>query len=249
MHLDAMAFGAHVDDIELSCAGTLIKLIGRGHKVGACELSAGELSTRGTPEIREREAAAAAEIMGLAVRENLGIPDGDIVNNFENRLKVIEVVRKHRPDIVFANYWDDRHPDHSSASRLVTEACFYSGLRGIETGDEPFRPRLIAYYQLRDEFEPSFLVDISEQFEKKMEAIFAHKTQFHDPESKEPETFISSKYFMDSLVKRMEYYGLRIGARYAEPFYIKQYIGIDDPVEFFRAFDANRIMSTPVSRR
>ena len=249
MNLDAMAFAAHVDDVELSCAGTLIKLVERGHKVGACELTAGELSTRGTPEIRHGEAAAAAEIMGLSLRENLGIPDGNIVNNLENRLKVIEVVRKHRPDIVFANYWQDRHPDHYSAGRLVTEACFYSGLRSIETGSKPFRPRLIVYFQLRDELEPSFLVDISEQFEKKMKAIYAHKTQFYDPESKEPETFISSKYFMDSLVKRMEYYGLRIGARYAEPFYVNQFIGIDDPVEFFRAFDANRIMSTPVARR
>jgi bacillithiol biosynthesis deacetylase BshB1 len=248
-HLNALAVAAHVDDIELSCGGTLIKLAKRGHSVGTCELTEGELSTRGNPEIRRREAEQAGRIMGLAVRENLGVPDGDIVNNYANRLKLISVLRKYRPQYVFANYWVDRHPDHASGSRLVTDACFYSGLRRINTDQEPFRPRMIFYYQLRDELEPSFLVDISEEFETKMAAIAAHRSQFFDPESSEPETFISSSYFMEALVKRMEYYGLRIGARYAEPFFIRQYIGIDDPLEFFNAVDTNRIMSTPPSGR
>jgi bacillithiol biosynthesis deacetylase BshB1 len=244
-HLEALAVAAHTDDVELSCGGTLIKLAKRGYRVGTCELTRGELSTRGNTEIRRREAEKAAQIMGLALRENLGLPDGDIVNNYENRLKLISVLRKYRPGYVFANYWIDRHPDHTAGSRLVTDACFFSGLRRIDTGQEPFRPRMIFYFQLRDELEPSFLVDISEEFDAKMAAIAAHKSQFFDPESTEPGTFISSSYFMEALVKRMEYYGLRIGARYAEPFFIRQYIGIDDPLEFFNAVDTNRIMSTP----
>jgi len=245
MKLDAMAFAAHVDDIELSCSGTLIKLARLGYRIGACELTAGELSTRGTPEIRKKEAARAAEIMGLAVRENLGIADGDVANTMENRLKVIEVLRRYRPEFVFANYWHDRHPDHVASSRLVTDACFFSGLRRIDTGQEAYRPRMILYFQFRDEMEPTFLVDISEEFDSKMEAIAAHKSQFHNPESAEPETFISSRYFLDALIKRMEYYGLRIGARYAEPFLVQQYIAIDDPIAFFRSVAPNFIMSTP----
>jgi len=247
--LDAMAFAPHADDIELCCGGTLIKLVDRGYRIGCCDLTEGELGTRGTTKERRAEAGKAAAIMGLAIRENLKLPDGDIVNNYDNRLKIIRVLRKHRPDFVFTSYWVDRHPDHAASSRLVTEACFYSGLRRIETGQEPFRPKMIFYFQHRDEFEPSFLVDISEEFERKMEAVAAHGSQFFDPDSSEPDTFISSGYFMEALVKRMEYYGMRIGARYAEPFLIRQYISVDDPLELFANVDADRIMSTPPVER
>jgi len=247
--LDAMAFAPHADDVELCCGGTLIKLAKRGYRIGCCDLTEGELGTRGTPETRRAEAERAAVIMGLEVRERLDLPDGDIVNNYANRLKIIQVLRKYRPAYVFTSYWIDRHPDHAASSRLVTEACFYSGLRRIETGQEPFRPKMIFYFQHRDEFESSFLVDISDEFDRKMEAVAAHVSQFYDADSSEPDTFISSNYFMEALVKRMEYYGMRIGARYAEPFLIRQYISVDDPLELFGKVDANRIMSTPPVER
>lgn len=245
MKLDVMAFSAHGDDIELACGGTLIKLAGKGYNVGACELTRGELSTRGDTSTREEEARLAAELIGLEVRENLEIPDGGIELSQDNRIKVIRVLRKYRPDIVFTSYWHDRHYDHAHGSRLVSESCFYSGLRKIDTGQEPFRPRVIIYFQHRDEFEPTFLVDISDVFEKKMAAIKTHKSQFHNPGSEEPESFISSSHFMDSLVQRMRYYGMRIGVEYAEPFLVQESLRIDDPVELFQYLDPMRIMSTP----
>lgn len=244
MQLDALAFGAHVDDIELGCAGTLIKLTSKGYKIGACDLTEGELSTRGTVETRMQEAGKAAEIMGLSTRINLAIPDGNIENTLENRLKIIRVVREHRPRYIFVNYWKCRHFDHVHASTLVSEACFYSGLRKIDTGQEAFRPAIIFYYFLRHEFEPSFIVDVSDQFQRKMDSIMAHKSQFYDPESQEPDTFISSKYFIDSIANRMKYFGLRIGVEYGEPLLVRESMRIDDPIEVFDKMDATRIMST-----
>ena len=237
MELDALAFGTHPDDVELSCAGTLIKLAKRGHKIAACDLTAGELSTRGTPEIRAREAERAAELMGLKTRLNLGIPDGRIEQSAENRLEVIRVLRSHRPRVVFAPYWVCRHHDHVHASRLVSEACYHSGLVKIDTGrrSPPFRPRVVIYYQTRCEFEPTFLVDISEEAEAKMAAIRAHKSQFYNPESNEPETRISSKRFLEKVEILSRYYGLRIGAEHAEPFLLREALPIDDPVALFRA--------------
>lgn len=244
MKLDALAFGAHADDVELSCGGTITKLCRLGYKVGVCDLTAGELSTRGAPETRAAEASRAAEIMGCALRENLGMPDGNIVNDLKNRTRVIDVLRRHKPDVVFLPYWVCRHHDHIHASRLVAEAAFYSGLRKIETGREAWRPRVLVFYMMRHEFEPSFIVDISSEIETKLEAIRAHRSQFHDPESTEPETFISSRYFLDSIVGRNRYFGLRVGAQYAEPFLVREALRIDDPIGFFSGYDANRIMST-----
>jgi len=236
MELDAIAFGAHPDDVELSCAGTLIKLVKRGYAIGACDLTAGELGTRGTTEIRAREAERAAEIMGLKTRLNLGIPDGRIEQSAENRLKVIGVLRRHRPRAVFAPYWVCRHYDHVHASRLVSEACYYSGLVKIDTGrrSPPFRPRVVIYYKTRCEFEPTFLVDISEETEAKMAAIRAHKSQFYDPESSEPETPISSERFLERIEVLSRYYGLRIGAEHAEPFLLREALAVDDPIALFQ---------------
>ncbi len=245
MELDAMAFAAHGDDIELSCGGTLIKLARLGYKIGACELTRGELSTRGDTEEREEESRRAAELLGLKVRENLGIPDGNIESSMENKLKVINIIRLYRPRFIFTSYWHDRHFDHVHSSQLVSEACFYSGLQKIDTGTKPFRPRIIIYFQHRDEFEPTFLVDVSKEFEQKMAAIRAHNSQFFTPESKEPESFISSSQFMEGLVNRLRYYGARIGVEYAEPFLVKESLRIDDPLAFFSDFDPNLIMSTP----
>lgn len=244
MELDVLAFAAHADDVELSCGGTMIKLAKMGYKTGVCDLTEGEMSTRGDTETRKKEAAEATEILGLKTRLNLGFPDGRIENVFENRLRVIEIIRRFRPRFVFTSYWRDRHYDHPRTSSLVSEACFYSGLRKIETGQEAFRPLMVFYFQHRDEFEPTFLVDISEEFEAKMEAIRAHASQFYNPDSKEPVSFISSAKFIDSLIIRMRYYGLRIGVDYAEPFLIRESIGIDDPVAFFSNIDPSRVFGT-----
>jgi bacillithiol biosynthesis deacetylase BshB1 len=244
MELDVMAFSAHADDVELSCGGTMIKLARLGYRTGACELTHGELSTRGNTDVRRAEAQGAAEILGLHERINLDIPDGRIESTEENRLKVIRALRRYRPKLVFTSYWHDRHYDHPHTSRLVSEACFYSGLRKIDTGQEPFRPRLVIYFPHRDEFEPSFLVDISAEFEDKMAAVRAHASQFYDENSAEPETFISSSHFMEALTVRMRYWGLRIGVEYAEPFLIRESIRIDDPVAFFEKLDPNRILGT-----
>ena len=244
MELDALAFGAHVDDLELACGATLAKLTGNGYRIGACELTAGELSTRGTPEERETEAQNAAEILGLQMRMNLGIPDGNIEESQENKLKVIRIIREYRPRFIFVNYWKCRHFDHIHTSNVVSEACFYSGLRKIDTGQEAFRPHFIFYYFLRHEFEPTFIVDVSDTWETKMDAIKAHKTQFYDPNSKEPNTFISSEYFLDSIVNRMKYFGMRIGAEYGEPFLVKETLKMNDPFSFFDKMDPIRIMTT-----
>lgn len=244
MQLDAMVFGAHVDDFELGCGATIAKLCKMGYAVGSCELTAGELSTRGTVEEREQEAREAAKILGLKVRENLGMPDGNIEESQENKLKVIQVIRKYRPRYIFANYWKCRHFDHVHASNVVSEAAFYSGLKKIGTGQEPFRPSVIFYYFLRHEFEPSFIVDVSDVYELKLQAIMAHKTQFFNPDSKEPDTFISSKFFIDSIENRNKYFGLRIGAEYGEPFLVKETVKIDDPIAHFDGLDAMRVMSS-----
>ena len=244
LKLDVLAFGAHVDDLELSAGGTLAKLARQGYKVGACELTAGEMSTRGTVAERKAEAEEAARILGLKVRLNLGIPDGNVEENQENKLKIIEVIRKYRPKYIFCNYWKCRHFDHIHTSNIVSEACFYSGLKKIDTGQEAFRPAVIFYYFLRHETDPSFIVDVSDTFDIKMKAIMAHKSQFHNPDSNEPDTFISSSFFMDSVVNRMKYHGLKIGTSYGEPFVVKETLRIDDPVKFFDGMDVTRIMAT-----
>jgi bacillithiol biosynthesis deacetylase BshB1 len=246
MKLDALAFGAHVDDIELGCSATLAKLIRSGYKIGACELTAGEMSTRGTPRERDKEAEAAAKILGLETRLNLDIPDGNIEINYENRLKVIKVLRRYRPRFVFLVYWKCRHYDHIYTSKLVSEACFYSGLRKIDTGQDAFRPSFIFYYPLRQEFEPSFVVDVSDTWEIKMNAIQAHSSQFYNPESTEPETFISSKFFLDSIVNKMKYWGMRIGIEYGEPFLVKETLRVDDPLALFDSMDPSRVMTVRV---
>ena len=243
MELDVLAFAAHPDDAEICCGGTLIKLAKLGYLTGICDLTEGELGTRGDPETRKEEARQAADILGLKVRVNLGLPDGAIEPTLENRLEVIKILRRFKPRFVFTSYWRDRHFDHPHASRLVSEACFYSGLRKIATGQEPHWPRMVFFFQHRDEFEPTFLVDITEEFETKMAAIEAFASQFSSGESPEPETFISSSRFRDGLVTRMRYYGLRIGVQYAEPFLVRESLKINDPLAFFGDLDPNRIIS------
>ena len=234
MKLFVLAFGAHPDDVELSCSGTLINEIKKGNKAGVIDLSAGELGTRGTAETRASEAALASKVMGLAIRENLGMRDGFFVNDEPHQLKVIKAIRKYQPEVVLANILDDRHPDHGRAGKLVSDACFFAGLSKIETvGDDGipqqrWRPKHLLHY-IQDRFyEPNLIVDISDVFDQRMEAIKAYSTQFHtSPESnKGAQTYISTPDFLDALVARCRLMGKRIGVKYAEGFGTQKNIGV-----------------------
>jgi N-acetylglucosamine malate deacetylase 1 len=234
MKLHALAFGAHPDDVELSVSGTLIKLAVQGYHTGVVDMVRGELGSRGTPTLRAREAKAAAEIMRLKVRENLKLKDGEIFDTPEARLRVVRVLRKYCPDLVFTHYWDDRHPDHVYTSRIVTQACYLSGLAKIDTGQERFRPRNIFYFMLPYTVQASFYVDISAHFSQKMQAIGAFKSQLFDPASLEPQTYLSVPEFLPGLESLNRYYGFLIHREYAEGFLSKDAIAIDDPVEMFK---------------
>jgi bacillithiol biosynthesis deacetylase BshB1 len=231
LKLDVLAIGAHPDDVELSCGGTIIKLVKQGLKVGCADLTEGELGTRGTPEVRSAEAAEATRLMGVSVRECLGLPDGNIEINQSNRLKVIALIRKYKPDTLLIPHWLERHPDHEHTSLLCREAWFYAGLSKIETFDngshqEPFRPRSYYHYMQWYEFVPTFVVDISNEYEQRMKAVRTFKSQFYNPRSEEPETALSSPQFLEMLRSRYEYYGNRIGTRYGEPFYSVNLVGV-----------------------
>lgn len=228
-----MAIGAHPDDVELACGGTIAKLARGGKRVGLVDLTSGELGTRGTPEIRAREAEEAAGILGVQVRENLGMADGNIQLSIENRLKVIGCIRHYRPEILLFPHWLERHPDHEHAHQLCRESWFYSGLSKIETErggvrQEPFRPRCYYHFMQTYEFAPSFVVDISGQFEQRMQAVRAFRSQVYDPSSTEPQTFLSTPDFLHLLETRFAYYGDRIGRKYGEPFFSVNVVGIED---------------------
>jgi bacillithiol biosynthesis deacetylase BshB1 len=238
MELDALAFGAHADDVEIACGGTLIKLAALGRKTGAIALTRGEMATRGTPEIRAEEFKTSAKIMGLAEHKMLDIPDGRVEVTWENKLKLIAVIRAHRPKIIFAPYWVERHPDHEKTSHLVRESAYLSGLKKIDTGQAAFRPLRIVFYQSRFEFTPSFVVDTSGFFDRKMSAIRAYASQFHRPDGAEPgpgfeETSLNRPEFLDHIEVRDRKCGLQIGAKYGEPFLVRETLNIDDPVGFF----------------
>ncbi len=234
MKLFVLAIGVHPDDVELSCSGTLINEIRKGNAAGVLDLTAGELGTRGTAETRALEAAKAAEIMGLSARENLGMRDGFFKNDEEHQLMVIKAIRKYQPELVLANILDDRHPDHGRAGKLVADACFLAGLTKIETtGDDGqpqkrWRPKHLLHY-IQDRFyEPDLIVDISDVFEQRMEAVKAYGTQFHaSPESnKGVQTYISTPDFYEALVSRARLMGKRIGVKFAEGYVSQKNIGI-----------------------
>lgn len=234
MKINILAITAHPDDAELSCAGTLIAHKALGYTTGVVDLTRGEMGTRGTPEQRDQEAKAAGEIMGLTVRENLGFEDSFFVNDREHQLKVVQVIRKFQPDMVIANSLYDRHPDHGKGAALVEDAVFKAGLRKVETLDaegnpqEPWRPEHLYFAIQSVSLTPDFFVDISDAQETKMEAIHAYKSQFFDPNSKEPSTYISKPEFMEMVEARAREYGHRIGVRYAEGFMTKRAIGVTD---------------------
>ncbi|MDF0708421.1 bacillithiol biosynthesis deacetylase BshB1 [Flagellimonas okinawensis] len=234
MKLDILVFGAHPDDAELGAGATIAKEVSKGKKVGIVDLTRGELGTRGSAEIRDKEAAKAAEILGVTVRENMEFADGFFVNDKEHQLELIKIIRKYRPEIVLCNAVDDRHIDHGKGSKLVSDACFLSGLMKIDTkmdGDdswqEAWRPKLIYHFIQWKNLEPDFVVDVSGFIEKKTDAIMAYGSQFYDPDSDEPETPISSKNFTDSVNYRARDLGRIIGVDYAEGFTVERYVGVD----------------------
>ena len=231
MKLDILAIGVHPDDVELSCVGTLLRHIDLGYQVGLLDLTLGELGTRGSAEIRTQEAKASAQLMGALVREQLDIEDGFFTHNQENLLKIIHIIRKYQPEIVFANALEDRHPDHGRAAKLIAEACFLSGLMKIETqeageGQQAWRPKNVFHYIQDRALKPDFAVDISDYVEKKFQCIMAFKSQFFDPLSKEPVSPISSQSFLDSVRGKDSVYGRYIGCNYAEGFNVSRVMGV-----------------------
>lgn len=231
--VDLLVFGAHPDDIELGAGGTVAKEVSLGKRVGLIDLTQGELGTRGSIELRRQEANNALKILGADFRENMSLADGFFKNDKETQLKVIEVIRKHQPEIVICNAVEDRHIDHGRASQLLSDSCFLSGLKKIETFDSdanpqlPWRPKAIYHYIQWKDIRPDVLVDIGEHINTKMESVKAYKSQFYDPNSKEPNTPISSKAFLDGVNFRASDLGRMIGAEYAEGFTVERYMGVN----------------------
>jgi bacillithiol biosynthesis deacetylase BshB1 len=234
--LDILAIAVHPDDVELGCSGTLLMEKAHGKKTGVVDLTRGELGTRGTPELRAEESARAAEILQLDVRENLGMADGFFRNDEEHQRMLIGAIRKYRPEIVLANALTDRHPDHGRAGNLISDACFLSGLRKIETVDsdgsaqEHWRPKYVFHF-IQDRYaHPSFVYDITPVFDKKVQSIKAYSSQFHSAEyvKDEPQTYISTPEFLNSIIGRHQMFGKMIGVKYAEGFVTEKMIGIRD---------------------
>ncbi|UMB54495.1 bacillithiol biosynthesis deacetylase BshB1 [Lutibacter sp. A64] len=233
MKLDILAIGAHPDDVELGCGATILKEISLGKKVGILDLTRGELGTRGSAEIRAIEAKNAAKILGVEVRENLAFSDGFFVNDKEHQLEIIKIIRKYKPTIVLCNAFDDRHIDHSKGSKLVSDACFLSGLIKIETKldgevQEAWRPKQVYHYIQWKNIEPDFVVDVSGFIETKLEAVKAYSSQFYDPKSNEPTSPITSKNFLDSIIYRAQDLGRLIGTSHAEGFNTERYVAVEN---------------------
>lgn len=232
MKLDILAFGSHPDDVELGCSGTLAKEVSLGKKVGIIDLTRGELGTRGSAEIRDKEAKNAAKILGVSVRENLEFRDGFFVNDEKHQLEIIKMIRKYRPNVVLCNAIEDRHIDHGKGSKVVSDACFLSGLIKVETdlggvSQEAWRPKVVYHYIQWKNIEPDFAVDISGFMDIKMESVLAYGTQFYDPNSKEPVTPITSKNFLDSIKYRAQDLGRLVGVEYAEGFTAERYLAVN----------------------
>ncbi|NIK92088.1 bacillithiol biosynthesis deacetylase BshB1 [Mangrovimonas sp. CR14] len=234
MKLEILAIGAHPDDVELGCGATIAKEISKGKKVGIIDLTRGELGTRGTAETRDSEAQDAANVLGVPLRINMEFADGFFVNDKWHQIELIKMIRKYQPEVVLCNAVDDRHIDHGKGSKLVSDACFLSGLRKIDTKiedseewQEPWRPKQVYHYIQWKNLEPDIVVDVSGFVNQKMESVLAYKTQFYDPNSEEPETPISSKNFTDSIIYRARDLGRLIGVEYGEGFTVERYPAVD----------------------
>lgn len=232
MKLDILAVGAHPDDVELSCSGTIAKEVDRGKKVGILDLTRGELGTRGTAEIRDKEAKAAAEILGVKVRHNLEFSDGFFENNTAHQLEVIKIIRKYRPDVVLCNAIEDRHIDHGKGAKLVSDSCFLSGLRKVQTilnekEQEAWRPKHVFHYIQWRNLKPDFVVDISGYMDKKLASVMAYESQFYSEDNKEPQTPISTSNFLDSITYRAQDMGRLINTEHAEGFNVERYVAVD----------------------
>ena len=231
--IDILAFSPHPDDAEMGCGGLLLKLKDKGYKTGIIDLSRAELSTNGDPDTRKKETVKASKILRLDVRDNLGLEDGNIKNDFDSRLKVINAVRKHRPRLALIPFRRDRHPDHENSYKLLKDAIFISGLKKFKTGLDFYRPYIVMSYMLHYEFRPSFIVDISRYYKKKLEAVAAYRSQFYTVKGEKAETYIASKYFFDVINSRHQCLGLKVRSEYGESYYIEFDIRIEDPLEFF----------------
>lgn len=232
MKLDILAFGAHPDDVELGCGATIAKEVNNGKNIGIVDLTRGELGTRGTADTRDQEAIDAAKILGVTVRENLAFADGFFINDKAHQIEVIKMIRKYQPEIVLCNAIDDRHVDHAKGSKLVSDACFLSGLLKIETEldgkrQQQWRPKHVYHYIQWKHIEPEITVDVTDFIDIKMNSVLAYKTQFYNPDSKEPQTPISSKNFTDSIKYRARDLGRIIGVEYAEGFTVERYVAVE----------------------
>lgn len=233
MKLDVLAFGVHPDDVELSCSGVLIMERKKGKKTGIVDLTRGELGTRGSAEIRHQEAMNSAKVLGVEVRENLDMADGFFENNTENKLKVIRAIRKYQPGVILCNAIDDRHPDHGRAAKLVNDAAFLAGLAKVETevdgaAQEKWRPTYVLHYLQDYYYTPSFVIDISDAIDEKIEAIKCYSSQFYSNSyhSNEPQTYISSEGFLNGIISRSAEFGKIIGVKHAEAFFSKKLVGL-----------------------
>ena len=231
MKLDILAIAAHPDDIELSCSGTLASHRDKGYSVGILDLTKGEMGTRGTPEIRLQESEVSAKILGLSARENLGFKDIYFKDDLDHQIAIAKVIRKYQPEIVLANAVEDRHPDHGKGGSLASHACFISGLRKFETeldgvSQEPWRPKYIYHYIQNQYLEPDLVVDVSDYWEIKKNSILALKSQFHNPDSNEPESFISSPEFLDFIEARSREIGHKINVKFGEGFTVERVAGV-----------------------
>lgn len=231
--LDILVIASHPDDAELGCSGTIAAHVAKGHKVGIVDLTKGEMGTRGTPELRVQEANEAAKILGLSARENLGFADALFIDDLAHQYELIKIIRKYQPEIVLANAISDRHPDHGKGASLATHACFMSGLRKIETifegiEQEPWRPKFVYHYIQNNYIQPDFIFDISDYWDTKVASIMAFKSQFYDPSSQEPASFISSPDFLPFIESRAREFGHRILATYGEGFTVERFIGVND---------------------
>ena len=230
MALDVLAFCAHPDDAELNCAGLLLRAKSSGASIGVCDLTHGEAGTRGTAAERDREATEAALVLGLDERINLDLPDGAVTCTLENRIKLIEVIRAHRPRLIIAPYWEDHHPDHTNTSLLSQEAWWFAGVGKHAGIGSPHRPESILHYMARYQFRPSLVVDISDHWQRKRKAVACYRSQLYDPTRGEPETAISADSFLDAWEGRNRYYGSLIGVEYGEPYLMRGPVPVEDPM-------------------